>query len=250
MCGEMSFKQEMSAAFGQTRNRLGWQLLPALIVASAAYALNAPPAASKTVDAIASERDGGINPLTLRAKPRDGFTLMLDSVAADPEAENLQIQLAPSPTEHVAAPALKLDRRVIGIASTYNPFKPGDRSGRKTTASGEPYEANGWAAAIQIDLRAAFNGVRFGRNYRPTFALVTAGDKSAIVKINDVGPLLPGRVIDLTERAMRYFDASLDRGVLPGVTVTPLAGERWRAGPVDGGPALSMAGDLADDALD
>jgi peptidoglycan lytic transglycosylase len=144
---------------------------------------------------------------------------------------------------------LKLDRRVIGIASTYNPFKPGDRSGAKTTASGEPSEANGWAAAIQIDLRAAFNGVRFGRNYRPTSALVTAGDKSAIVKI-DVGPLLPGRVIDLTERATRYFGASLDRGVLPGVTVTPLAGERWRARPVDGGPALSMAGDLADDALD
>jgi rare lipoprotein A len=99
-------------------------------------------------------------------------------------------------------------------------------------------------------LRSAFAGVRFGRSYRPAFALVTSGERSAIVKINDVGPLLPGRVIDLAERAMRYFDASLDRGVLPNVTVTPLAGERWRAGPVEGGPALTMAGDCLPERLD
>jgi len=249
MCGTSFFKGETSAAFGQTRIGLGWQLLPALIVASAAYALTTPPALSKTADATAYERDGAINPLTLRAKPRDGVTLMIDPVAADPEAENLQIQLADFQVEHVKAPALKRDKRVIGRASTYNPYKPGDRSGGKETSSGEPYEANAWAAAIQIGLRAIFNGVRFGRNYRPTFALVTSGDKSAILKINDVGPLMPGRIIDLTERAMRYFDASLDRGVLPGVTVTPLVGERWRAGPVEGGPALSMAGDLGDDVV-
>ena len=29
-----------------------------------------------------------------------------------------------------------------------------------------------------------------------------------IIRINDVGPLLPGRIIDLNERAMRYFDPS------------------------------------------
>ena len=38
--------------------------------------------------------------------------------------------------------------------------------------------------------------------------------QAAIVKINDVGPLAPGRVIDLNERAMRFFDASLERGLL------------------------------------
>jgi len=249
MCGKSSFERETSLAFGQTGICPGWRLLPALIVASAAYALTAPPASSKIVDAAVYEHSGAVNPLTLRAKPRDGFTLMIDPVAAEPEAENLQLQLAPPPTEHVMAPALKLDRRIVGIASTYNPYKPGDRSGGKTTASGEPYEANGWAAAIQIDLRAKFNGVRFGRSYRPSFALVTSGEKSVIVKINDVGPLLPGRVIDLTERAMRYFDAKLDRGVLPAVTVTPLVGERWRAGPLEDGPALSMAGDVLDDVV-
>jgi rare lipoprotein A len=55
-----------------------------------------------------------------------------------------------------------------------------------------------------------------------------------------VGPLLPGRVIDLTERAMRYFDARLDRGVLAAVTLTPL---------LEDGPALSMAGDVLDDVV-
>ncbi len=249
MCGKASFKRETSAAVGQTRICSGWSLLPALIVASAAYTLSAPPAVSKTADANVFEINGAVNPLTLRPKPRDGFRLPIDPIAAEPEAENLQIQLASSSVERVGTPALKLDRRITGIASTYNPLKPGDRSGARETASGEPYEANGWAAAIQIDLRAAFNGVRFGRNYRPCFALVTSGDKSVILKINDVGPLLPGRVIDFTERAMRYFDATLDRGVLASVTVTPLVGERWRAGPVDGGPALSMAGDLAADVL-
>jgi peptidoglycan lytic transglycosylase len=249
MCGTSFFKGETSAAFGQSRIGLGWQLLPALIVASAAYALTAPPAMSKTVDASAYDQSSAVNPLTSQSKPRDGLTLMIDPVAAEPEAENLQSQFAEFQVEHVKAPVLKRDKRVVGRASTYNPYKPGDCSGGKTTASGEPYEENGWAAAIQINLRRLFNGVRFGRNYRPTFALVTSGDKSAILKINDVGPLLPGRVIDLTERAMRYFDASFDRGVLSNVTVTPLVGERWRAGPVEGGPALSMAGDLLDDTV-
>jgi rare lipoprotein A len=69
---------------------------------------------------------------------------------------------------------------------------------------------------------------------------VTSGEKSVILKINDVGPLLPGRVIDLTERAMRYFDARLDRGVLAAVTLTPL---------LEDGPAFSMAGDVLDDVV-
>ena len=60
--------------------------------------------------------------------------------------------------------------------------------------------------AIRIDLREQFGGVRYGKNYRPSYALVKNGDKHLIVKINDVGPLAPGRVIDLNERSMRYFN--------------------------------------------
>jgi hypothetical protein len=40
------------------------------------------------------------------------------------------------------------------------------------------------------------------------------------VKINDVGPLEPGRVIDLNEQTMRYFDPGMRRGLIP-ITASP-----------------------------
>jgi rare lipoprotein A len=89
---------------------------------------------------------------------------------------------------------------VVGIASTYNPFRPGYRSGGRETASGELYDPTAWTAAIQTNLRERFGGVRYGKNYRPTYALVSIEDKQVIVKVNDVGPLEPGRVIDLTNK--------------------------------------------------
>lgn len=119
---------------------------------------------------------------------------------------------------------------IVGRASTYNPFKPGWREGGKNTASGERYDPSGWAAAIKTSLRARFGGVLYGA--RPKFALVEAAGKKAIVKINDVGPLTPGRIIDLNERAMRYFDPSLQLGVLEDVIVKPLLGDYWTPGPV------------------
>ena len=122
---------------------------------------------------------------------------------------------------------------ILGAASTYNPADPsGADSDPKETASGELYDAEDWTAAIRTDLRAQFGGVHFGKNYRPAFALVQSDDKEAIVRINDVGPLKPGRVIDLNERAMRYFDPALRRGVLDNVKITPLAGQEWTVGPV------------------
>ena len=69
------------------------------------------------------------------------------------------------------------------------------------------------------------------RPYRPRFALVETTDKRAVVKINDVGPLKPGRIIDLNEQAMRYFDPTMQRGIIKSVKVTPLPGEDWTAGP-------------------
>jgi rare lipoprotein A len=181
---------------------------------------------------------------------RRGVVLKFDPIAVEPMAARLRSTLDVSRGEWMLRrTALKPGASCIsGIASMYNPNKPGDRSGGAETASGEPYESEAWAAAIQIDLRAAFDGVRFGRNYRPAFALVTAGERSAIIKINDVGPLLPGRVIDLTERAMRYFDATLERGLLS-ASVIPLSGDNWHAGPLDGGPAFPMAGDFPSDTL-
>jgi rare lipoprotein A len=123
---------------------------------------------------------------------------------------------------------------IVGIASTYNPYRAGHRSGGTETASGEPYDPTGWTAAIQIDLREKFGGVRYGKDYRPTYARVASADKQAVIKINDVGQLEPGRVIDLNERTMRYFDPTLELGLIYPVMVTPLLGDDWSPGPIGG----------------
>lgn len=119
---------------------------------------------------------------------------------------------------------------IVGAASTYNPFKPGKEEGGPNTASGERYDPTVWAAAIKTSLRRKFGGVQFGA--RPKYALVEAVGKKVIVKINDVGPLRPGRIIDLNERTMRHFDPSMELGVIGGVRVSPLAGDNWTPGPV------------------
>jgi rare lipoprotein A len=88
-------------------------------------------------------------------------------------------------------------------------------------------------------LREKFGGVHGGK---ARYALVEGDNKKVIVKINDVGPLEPGRIIDLNERAMRYFDSSLQRGLIPNVKVTPLSGDHWTAGPIAGKEIASAAG--------
>jgi rare lipoprotein A len=119
---------------------------------------------------------------------------------------------------------------IVGAASTYNPFKPGKEEGGPKTATGERYDPEVWTAAIKTSLRGKFGGVQFGA--RPKYALVEAVGKKVIVKINDVGPLRPGRIIDLNERTMRHFDPGMELGVIPGVTVRPLSGDDWTPGPV------------------
>ena len=119
---------------------------------------------------------------------------------------------------------------IVGAASMYNPFRPGYREGGVETASGECYNPFAWAAAIQTDLREKFGGVRRGN--RAGFAVVEGIDKKVIVKINDAGPLKPGRVIDLNEQTMRYFDRTMRLGLIHNIKVTPLSGDDWSPGPV------------------
>lgn len=119
---------------------------------------------------------------------------------------------------------------IVGAASTYNPFKPGWREGGPETATGERYNPSAWTAAIKTGLRGKFGGVHYGST--PSYALVEERGKKVIVKINDVGPLTPGRIIDLNERTMRYFDPTLELGVIKHVKVTPLPGRDWTPGPI------------------
>ncbi|MCW5693014.1 MAG: hypothetical protein KIT48_11685 [Pseudolabrys sp.] len=131
---------------------------------------------------------------------------------------------------------------IVGIASTYDPGDDTDLdAGNAETASGQFYDADDWTAAIQIELRERFGGVRYGRNYRTAYALVEANDKRLVVRINDVGPLKPGRIIDLNVRAMRYFDPTMQAGLIADVKVTPLAGEDYALGPVTGEMPVTVA---------
>ncbi len=133
-------------------------------------------------------------------------------------------------------------KALVGTASMYNPTDPKDMdAGNEELASGERYDPNGWTAAIRTDLRAQFGGVRFGRNYRPAFALVTSGGKQVVVRINDIGPLKRGRIIDLNIRSMRYFDPTLQLGLIGKVSVTPLVGQDVALGPVDDSPPVNVA---------
>src|SRR3974390_3081899 len=130
---------------------------------------------------------------------------------------------------------------IFGTVSTYNPYRDGKEEGGAETASGELYDPDAWTAAIQTDLRNQFGGVRYGKLYQPTYALVATAEKQVIVKINDVGRLRPGRVLDLNERTMRYFDPFLTRGLIDDVKITLLPGEDWTVGPVSEEPLVSLA---------
>jgi peptidoglycan lytic transglycosylase len=132
---------------------------------------------------------------------------------------------------------------IVGTISTYNPYRDGKEEGSAQTASGELYDPSAWTAAIQTGLRNQFGGVRYGRLYQPTYALVASGEKRLIVKINDVGPLKTGRVLDLNERSMRYFDPFLAQGLIQDVKITLLPGEDWLPGPV--GEAYAIDFDAA-----
>ena len=138
----------------------------------------------------------------------------------------------PGDQKHDKQNAAAMAPVIIGIASTYNPYRPGNRSGGTETASGEPYDPTAWTAAIQTGLRDKFGGVRYGKDYRPTYALVASADKQAIVKINDVGPLEPGRVIDFNEQTMHYFDSTVKLGLIHLIMITPLLGGNWSPGPI------------------
>jgi len=122
---------------------------------------------------------------------------------------------------------------LVGSASWYNPYFSDSEMIDTQTASGEYYDPDAWTGAIQIHLRDRFAGVGHGTNYEPAFALIKHGNKQIIVKINDVGPLKPGRIIDLSERAMRYFDPTLQVGILNEVQVAPVSGVGLAPGPIE-----------------
>lgn len=85
-----------------------------------------------------------------------------------------------------------------GVASYYTVA-----SSSTLTASGERFTDDGMTCAMR-------NG-QFGTYYRVTD--VETG-RSVVVKLNDRGPYIDGRVIDLSEGAMKRLDPQLKNGIL------------------------------------
>lgn len=76
------------------------------------------------------------------------------------------------------------------VASWYDCNQPGECSKKRITASGEKFNPNA--------LTAAHRTLPFGTKVR-----VTHKGKSVIVRINDRGPFIKGRQIDLSRAAAR-----------------------------------------------
>ena len=84
-----------------------------------------------------------------------------------------------------------------GIASFYT-----IESSSTLTASGETYDDELLTCAMRYG--------RFGEYYR-----ITADNgKSVVVRLNDRGPYIDGRIIDLSRGAMRRLDPSLRAGLV------------------------------------
>ena len=76
------------------------------------------------------------------------------------------------------------------VASWYDCARPGECSKSKQTASGEKFNPNAYTAAHK--------SLPFG-----TKVLVTHKGRSVVVRINDRGPYIKGRHIDLSRAAIR-----------------------------------------------
>jgi rare lipoprotein A len=115
---------------------------------------------------------------------------------------------------------------LVGAASYYDEFS--------VTASGERYNPKEFTAAVQIGLRQRFGGIKSAPHYRPAYVIAESGGKRAVIRINNVGTMKPGRLFDLSRAAMEYF-GGIERGLISNlkVTILPL-GRRYKPGPLTG----------------
>lgn len=113
------------------------------------------------------------------------FVLLLIVAAACPVFAQNAAQNTTEPVVAADTPVIPADYREEGIASWY-----GEKFQGKVTASGEPYDMEKLTAA---------------HNYLPLGVKVTVTNmgnkKSVAVTINDRGPFVPDRIIDLSRAA-------------------------------------------------
>jgi len=122
----------------------------------------------------------------------------------------------PAPTRSVPIIATAIDRSAqpkpyqIGTASWY-----GEDFEGKQTASGEPYD--------MYDMTAAHLTLPIGSYVRVTNL---HNGRTVVVRVNDRGPIIPGRIIDVSygaARALQFADKGLQRVRLDLVSPKPTA---------------------------
>jgi rare lipoprotein A (peptidoglycan hydrolase) len=109
-----------------------------------------------------------------------------------------------------AAPSSASGRVFSGIASFY-----GNASGRQT-ASGQRFDQN--------ELSCAHRSLPFGTKLR-----VTHGGRSVVVTVNDRGPFIRGRVLDLSIAAARAVGLTSAGSGLVTAEIISLSDGVWRA---------------------
>lgn len=90
----------------------------------------------------------------------------------------------------LSAPAVSSDTLLSGVASWYGPGFHG-----RTTANGERYNMH--------EMTAAHKSLKFGTKVRVTNS---NNGKSVVVRINDRGPYVGSRIIDLSRGAAQAID--------------------------------------------
>lgn len=126
--------------------------------------------------------------------------------------------------------------RFTGDASTYDPNLPGWREGGHGLATGGTYNPNGWEAALQLDIARKYGcGYGAGKTCQAIVEESVSG-RAVVLVINDNGPLVPGRVIDLNNKSMQYLSGGKygnNSGVLKNVTLTLLCNTPGFIGPLN-----------------
>lgn len=155
-------------------------------------------------------------------------------------------------------PALNcVKKKIVGDATTYNPYAAGWKTGGLGLATGGTYNPDAWEAAIQLDIgREVGCGVGSGKTCRAVVSVPSTG-RAAIVLINDNGPMCAdpatyakakecqqkgkfARVIDLNKQSMYFLSngkSGNNVGTLYNVEVAildPRCGQVGNLGPLTG----------------
>ncbi|AEI65993.1 septal ring lytic transglycosylase RlpA family protein [Corallococcus macrosporus] len=132
-----------------------------------------------------------------------GFTSACASRAAKPDPVEAPPRSSKSPKPRGGAPGVtkrpKMPRSYLGegLASFYGPGLHG-----RPTASGERFD--------QEAMTAAHRKLRFGSCLR---VVNMENGRAVKVRVNDRGPFIDGRIVDLSKGAARKLDM-LDKGVV------------------------------------